>query len=75
VLAERLGLSLESRRLARIEHELTHRHVRATVFEAASKRTMRSRAGFRRFERPLSAPVNALARRAIQTVLAGRADP
>ena len=74
-LAERLDVSLEARRLARIEHELTHRQVRATVFEATSPWRVRSRNGFRRFERPLSAPVSALARRTIQTVLAARSDP
>lgn len=74
-LSERLHLKLAARRLARVEHELTHRHVRATVFEAASTRALRHRAGFRRFEAPLSAPVSALARRAIQTVLAARREP
>jgi len=74
-LAERLDLTLAAKRLARIEHELTHRHVRALVFKAASKQAPRTRDDFRRFEAPLAAPISALARRAIRAVLASRADP
>jgi A/G-specific adenine glycosylase len=71
-LAERLNARL-GRTLARIDHELTHRRVRATVLHATIARPPSRSTTFRRFSDVATAPVSGIARRAIARVLAQRA--
>jgi A/G-specific adenine glycosylase len=64
-LAERLGQPL-GRPLARVTHELTHRRVTAGVYPSAGV----EQPGRRFWAEPLSAPLSALARKAIVAVQA-----
>jgi A/G-specific adenine glycosylase len=59
-LARRLGQPL-GRKLAAVTHELTHRHVTATVYLAAAKKVPAQEW----FEHPLAEPISSLARKAI----------
>ena len=70
-LAARLALSF-SDKLGTVDHELTHRRVRATVLAATSRQRLRVRRDFRRFVRPDTVPASALTRRAIALVLDAR---
>jgi hypothetical protein len=60
-LAQRLGQPLGPR-LAELSHELTHRHVKASVYLATAPRT---KSGQKWWRDPLSAPLSSLARKAI----------
>ncbi len=62
-LAKRLDLRLGTH-LALVTHELTHRHVEATVYRARSA-TPAQLPSLRWWRAPLSAPLSALARKAI----------
>jgi A/G-specific adenine glycosylase len=63
-LAHRFGVRLR-RRIVEVRHELTHRRVVASVYDYEGDRRWRRADGFRPFSTPLSAPISALARRAI----------
>lgn len=63
-LGARLGVDLAGP-IARIEHALSHRAVRARVFQPARAPRLRTSENRRRFREPLSAPLSALARKAI----------
>lgn len=60
LLAKRLGQAL-GLRLAHVSHDLTHRHVSATVYRAAVEKTPDQRW----WRDPLAAPLSSLARKAI----------
>jgi A/G-specific adenine glycosylase len=66
-LAQRLGHKLD-RPLARITHELTHRRVSASVYQASAK----TQAGQKWWKEPLAAPLSSLARKAIVAVMQRR---
>ena len=68
-LGLRLGHPL-SAPLARLDHELTHRHVKATVYRGTARR----RRGQKWWRDPLAAPLSSLARKAILAVRASAAD-
>ena len=68
-LARMLGVEL-GERLAQVEHELTHRRVRASVFAAPMPPA--DRTDLVAYGEPLAAPLSALARKAIEAVLARR---
>jgi A/G-specific adenine glycosylase len=72
VLSERLGVELAGP-IARVEHELTHRAVRARIFEPVRAPRLRSGQNRRRWREPLLAPLSGLARKAI--LAAQSADP
>lgn len=65
-LATLLGLRRLAKPLARVEHTLSHRDVIATVYAARPPRSPPS--GWRVYRDPLSAPLSALARKAIEAV-------
>jgi A/G-specific adenine glycosylase len=58
-----------SRCIAEVRHQLTHRIVLASVHESSPATTIPRRAAFRCFADPLTAPLSALARRAITEAL------
>lgn len=71
-LARRLNVRL-GRTLARLDHELTHRRVRATVLDASAIARPSLGKSFRRFRDLENTPVSAITRRSITQVLARRA--
>jgi len=64
-LAERLGVAL-GRALVTIPHELSHRSVTATLHAPSRSPRLRAGAHRRSYPEPLSAPLSALARKAIE---------
>lgn len=66
-LAQRLGQKLD-RPLARIAHELTHRRVSASIYQASAK----AQAGQTWWKKPLTAPLSSLARKAILATMERR---
>jgi len=68
LLADTLGVELEGPH-ARVRHQLTHREVRADVFLPVTKPRLRRTSGLEPVKEPLSAPVSALARKAIVAML------
>jgi A/G-specific adenine glycosylase len=71
-LAKRLGKRLGPA-LASVAHTLTHRDVTATIYKA-SKATTTNKPGQRWWRDPLTAPLSALARKAIRATLAIRTN-
>jgi adenine-specific DNA glycosylase len=65
-LAARLGRPLGAR-IATVTHDLTHRHVQASIYQAATTQPLG-----RAWPTPLTAPLSALGRKAILAVTSAR---
>lgn len=72
-LAKRLGVEL-SGPMARLQHELTHRSVKAAVYRPVRVPRLLTALNLKRYSDPLQAPVSTLARKAIEAALAAEGE-